>query len=157
MRSRVGFSPTRPQFEAGMRIDPAPSEAVAPAQSPAATAAALPPLEPPVLRSVFHGFRVMPKAGPSVSPMIAPSGRFVLPITTAPAARSRRTSSLSCEAGVKFAAVPQVVTSPVTSSTSFTAIGTPSSGRSSPAPRRPSACWASTSARSSMTFRKAFS
>ena len=140
-----------------MRIEPAPSDAVAAAHRPAATAAALPPLEPPGLRSVFHGLRVIPKAGPSVSPMIASSGQLVLPMTTAPAARSRRTSSLSCDAGVKFAAVPQVVTSPVTSSTSFTAIGTPSSGRSSPAPRRPSACCASTSARSSMTLRNAFS
>ena len=65
------------------------------AHSPAATAAPLPPLEPPGLRSVFQGLRVMPNAGPSVSPMIASSGVFVLPITTAPAARSRRTSSLS--------------------------------------------------------------
>ena len=157
MQSRVGFRPTRPQLEAGMRIEPAPSEAVAAAQSPAATAAALPPLEPPGLRSVFHGLRVIPNAGPSVSPMITSSGQLVLPMITAPAPRSRRTSSLSCAAGVKFAAVPHPVTSPVTSSTSFTAIGTPSSGRSSPAPRRPSACWASTSARSSMTLRNAFS
>ena len=157
MRSRVGFRPTRPQFEAGIRIEPAPSEAVAAAQRPAATAAALPPLDPPALRSVFQGLRVMPNAGPSVSPMIASSGRLVLPITTAPAERRRLTNSLSCEAGVKLAAVPQVVTSPVTSSTSLTAIGTPKSGRSSPAPRRPSACCASTSARSSMTLRNAFS
>ena len=132
MQSRVGFRPTRPQLEAGMRIEPAPSEAVAAAQSPAATAAALPPLEPPGLRSVFHGLRVIPNAGPSVSPMITSSGQLVLPMITAPAPRSRRTSSLSCAAGVKFAAVPQPVTSPVTSSTSLTAIGTPSSGRSSP-------------------------
>ena len=123
-----------------MRIEPAPSDAVAAAHRPAATAAALPPLEPPALRSVFHGLRVMPKAGPSVSPMITSSGQLVLPMITAPAARRRRTSSLSCEAGVKLAAVPQVVTSPVTSSVSFTAIGTPSRGLSSPAPRRPSAC-----------------
>ena len=111
----------------------------------------------PALRSVFHGLRVMPNAGPSVSPMIASSGQFVLPMITAPAARSRRTSSLSCAAGFENASVPQRVTSPVTSSTSLTAIGTPSSGRSSPAPRRPSACWASTSARSDMTLRNAFS
>ena len=76
-----------------------PSEAVAAGQSPAATAAALPPLEPPGLRSVSQGLRVIPKAGPSVSPMIASSGRLVLPITTAPAARSRRTSSPSARAG----------------------------------------------------------
>src|SRR5262245_52335271 len=140
-----------------MRIDPAPSVAVAAAHRPAATAAALPPLEPPGLRSVFHGLRVIPNAGPSVSPMIASSGVFVLPITTAPAARRRRTSSSSSVAGVVNASVPYCVTSPVTSWTSFTAIGTPSSGRSSPAPLRASACWASTSARSDMTLRNAFS
>jgi hypothetical protein len=100
MRSRVGFRPTRPQLAAGIRIEPAPSDALAPGQRPAATAAALPPLEPPTLRSVFQGLRVMPKAGPSVSPMIASSGQFVLPTITAPAARSRRTSSLSSTAGV---------------------------------------------------------
>ena len=49
-----------------MRIEPAPSEAVAAAHSPAATAAALPPLEPPGVRSGFQGLRVMPNAGPSV-------------------------------------------------------------------------------------------
>ena len=157
IRSRVGFRPTRPQFAAGMRIEPMPSEPVAAAHSPAATAAALPPLDPPALRSVSHGLRVMPNAGPSVSQMIASSGMFVLPITTAPAARRRRTSSESWAAGSVNASVPQRVTSPVTSSTSFTAIGTPRSGRSSPAPRRPSACWASTSARSDMTLRNAFS
>jgi hypothetical protein len=82
-------------------MEPMPSEAVAPAHRPAATAAALPPLEPPGLRSVFQGLRVIPNAGPSVSPMIASSGQLVLPMTTAPADRSRRTSSLSSAAGVE--------------------------------------------------------
>ena len=157
IRSRVGLSPTRPQWAAGMRIEPMPSEAVAAGHSPAATAAALPPLEPPAVRSVFQGLRVRPNAGPSVSPMMASSGVLVLPITTAPAARSRFTSSLSLRAGSRYAAVPQPVTSPVTSSTSFTAIGTPRSGRSSPAARRASACPASARARSAITTLKALS
>ena len=140
-----------------MRIDPAPSEAVAAAHRPAATAAPLPPLEPPGVRSVFQGLRVTPKAGPSVAPMIASSGRFVLPMITAPAARRRATKSLSRSARPPWAAVPMAVVSPATSSVSLTAIGTPSKGRSSPAPRRPSACPASASARSAMTVRKAFS
>ena len=50
MRPRCGFRPTSPQLAAGIRIEPAPSEAVAPGASPAATAAALPPLEPPGVR-----------------------------------------------------------------------------------------------------------
>ena len=98
-RSRCGLRPTSPVDEAGIRIEPAPSEAVAAAHRPAATAAALPPLDPPGVRSVFQGLRVIPNAGPSVVPMIASSGRLVLPSTTAPAARRRETKSLSRVAG----------------------------------------------------------
>ena len=47
LRARVGFRPTRPQHEAGMRIEPPPSLACAIGTMPAATAAAEPPLEPP--------------------------------------------------------------------------------------------------------------
>ena len=56
----VGFSPTSPQYAAGMRIDPPVSVAVAIETMPAASAAADPPLEPPGVRSRFHGFRVGP-------------------------------------------------------------------------------------------------
>jgi hypothetical protein len=140
-----------------MRIEPAPSEAVAPGASAAATAAALPPLDPPGVASRSQGLRVTPKAGPSVHPMIASSGRFVLPISTAPAERRREISSLSRTAGSLNAAVPQRVTSPATSSVSFTAIGTPRSARTSPPRRRASAWSASARARSAMTIRYAFS
>ena len=54
MRARVGFSPKTPQQEDGMRIDPPPSLAWAMGTIPEATAAADPPLEPPVVRSVFQ-------------------------------------------------------------------------------------------------------
>ena len=47
---RPGFSPTRPQAAAGMRTEPPPSLPGAKGTSPAATAAALPPEEPPELR-----------------------------------------------------------------------------------------------------------
>jgi hypothetical protein len=57
---RCGFRPTSPQEEAGMRIEPAPSEAKAIGARPAATAAALPPLEPPGVRCGFQGLRVTP-------------------------------------------------------------------------------------------------
>ena len=43
-----------------MRIDPAPSVAKAIGTSPAATAAALPPLEPPGVRCGSQGLRVTP-------------------------------------------------------------------------------------------------
>ena len=45
MRPRLGLSPTRPQHDAGMRIDPPPSLAWASGTMPLATAAAEPPLE----------------------------------------------------------------------------------------------------------------
>ncbi len=91
--------PTRPQEAAGILIEPAPSDAVAAPTRPAATAAALPPLEPPALRSGFQGLRVWPQVGDSVSPMISSSGTFVLPMTTAPAPRRRATISESRGSG----------------------------------------------------------
>ena len=59
-RPRDGFSPTSPQALAGMRIDPPPSLAWAAGTSPAATAAADPPLEPPGDRDRSQGLRVGP-------------------------------------------------------------------------------------------------
>lgn len=45
--SRDGLKPNRPQHDAGIRIEPPPSDACASGTMPAATAAAAPPLEPP--------------------------------------------------------------------------------------------------------------
>src|SRR3982751_1493587 len=69
--------PTSPQQAAGMRMDPAPSEAVAAAHRPAATAAPLPPLEPPGVRSRSHGLRVAPYHHVSVTGMVISSGTLV--------------------------------------------------------------------------------
>ena len=55
IRPRDGLSPTRPQHDAGIRIDPPPSEPGATGSRPAATAAAAPPEEPPAVRVVSHG------------------------------------------------------------------------------------------------------
>ena len=55
IRPRVGLRPTRPQHDAGIRIDPPPSEPWATGTSPAATAAAAPPDEPPAIRVRSHG------------------------------------------------------------------------------------------------------
>ena len=82
-----------------MRIEPPPSPASAAPASPAATAAAEPPLEPPVERSGFQGLRVTPKVADSVKGNIPNSGMWVLPMITAPAARTRRTTSASARAG----------------------------------------------------------
>ncbi len=156
-RPRCGFSPKTEQYAAGMRIEPAPSEPVAAGTRPAATAAALPPDEPPGTRFGSHGLRVMPQAGDSVNMAKASSGRLVLPITIPPAARSRLTTSLSSRAGWSTAPVPRVVNSPATSCVSLTARGTPRSGSSSPDARRRSASSASASACSARTARNAFS
>src|SRR3954451_24233482 len=66
-----------------------PSETAA---NPAATAAALPPLDPPGTREVSHGLRVGPNAEFSVDEPMANSSRLVLPTNTAPAARNRSTT-----------------------------------------------------------------
>ena len=58
IRAYVGLRPTRPQWEAGILIDPPVSEPMPPATMPAATDAPVPPLDPPALRSRSHGFRV---------------------------------------------------------------------------------------------------
>ena len=58
-------------------------------QIPANSATALPPLLPPGVRSKFHGLRVTPDNGESVSGFQPNSGVVVLPKKTAPAARNR--------------------------------------------------------------------
>ena len=117
-----------PHSAAGWRIDPPVS---VPSDSGAwhpATAAALPPLEPPGMRSTSHGLRVPWNALFSVDEPIANSSMFVLPNTTASAAFSRSTASASY-GGTKFASIllEQVVRTPFVQSTSFTATGTPAS------------------------------
>lgn len=65
-RSRCGFSPNRPHQVDGMRIEPPPSDPNASGASPAATAAALPPLLPPGVRRGSQGLRVAPNVSDSV-------------------------------------------------------------------------------------------
>ena len=59
-RPRVGLSPTSPQHDAGMRIEPPPSFACATGTMPLATAAADPPDDPPDVCPRFHGLCVGP-------------------------------------------------------------------------------------------------
>ena len=66
---------------------------------PAAMAAPLPPDEPPGVWSRFHGLRVAPNSGFSVSGFHPSSGVFVFPTTTHPAATSRATRAESAVAG----------------------------------------------------------
>src|SRR5207244_4611439 len=87
-RPYVGFKPTQPHNAAGWRIDPPVSEPSAANASPAATTAADPPLDPPGIRVVSHGFNVGVTLEFSVDEPIANSSMFVRPKGIAPAARN---------------------------------------------------------------------
>ena len=104
------------------------------ATMPAATAAAEPPLEPPVERLGSQGFRVGPYASGSVVTDEASSGVFVLPAITNPAARNRRTSHVSSGSThpASFSTcIPQWYGSPAECATaSFRRKGTPRNGPS---------------------------
>ena len=88
----VGLRPTIPQSAAGWRIEPPVSVPIAHGALPAATAAALPPLEPPGTRARSHGLSTGPKAEFSFDEPIANSSWFVLPSSGAPAPASLRTT-----------------------------------------------------------------
>src|SRR6478735_11031751 len=87
--------PTTPHRAAGWRIEPPVSEPRASGLKPAATAAALPPDDPPGTRAGSCGLRVGPNAEFSVEEPIANSSRFVFPTITAPTARTRSTTVAS--------------------------------------------------------------
>src|SRR5260370_25696773 len=81
LRARVGFIPTTPEAEAGIRIEPPPSLACATGRMRAATAATAPPDEPPDECARIQGLRVRssnresgvglnPKSGPETFPKI---------------------------------------------------------------------------------------
>src|SRR3954447_1432373 len=125
-RPRDGLMPTRPQQEAGMRIDPPPSLPWATGRRPAATAAAAPPDEPPGVRDGSHGFLVAPFSSDSVCAIVPNSGVFVLPRITKPASLRLRTTAESAAAMFcAYALQEYVVGIPATSFRSLIAIGTP--------------------------------
>ena len=84
--------PTTPHRAAGWRMEPPVSEPRAHSASPAATAAAEPPLEPPGTVARSHGLRVVWKPEFSVDEPIANSSRFVLPSMTTWSSQSWRTA-----------------------------------------------------------------
>ena len=94
-RPGVGLSPQMPLKWAGTRIDPPPSLPTPPAESPAAIAAASPPLDPPGVRSRSQGLLVRPYTALSVSHAISCSATFVTPRMIAPAAFARLTMGAS--------------------------------------------------------------
>ena len=66
IRPRLGLRPTRPHQAAGMRTEPPMSVPSARGTQPAATAAPEPPEDPPGVRLVSQGLRVIPQSGLSV-------------------------------------------------------------------------------------------
>src|SRR2546429_8459525 len=93
MRSGVGRKPTTPQHDAGMRIEPPVSPPSATEHMPAATAAPLPPLDPPGVMPCLQGLCVGPDRGLLV-PIDAPSsGGLVLPRMGMPADRAGATGT----------------------------------------------------------------
>src|SRR5450755_3135933 len=124
-----------------MRTEPAPSVPVCSVPMPRAAAAPAPPDEPPVVRDLFQGLRVMPVSGLSVEPFQPNSGVVVLPISTAPASRNLATEGASSVHGPLGSTVrePRRVGQSLVSNKSLTATGTPSSGdNGSPALQRAS-------------------
>src|SRR6185437_15991517 len=139
-----------------MRTEPSVSEPTAAVASPAATAAAEPPDDPPAVYPWRSGLCVGPKCGFSVAAPSAPSSRLVLPISTAPAARRRDTACESCCAMFALRdAMPAVVGYPAMSRLSLTAIGTPSSRPIGPSRRRRSAASACSRTSAGRTSRNA--
>src|SRR6185295_6223217 len=82
VRARVGLLPKMPQHDAGIRIEPPPSLAWAMGTSLAATAAAAPPLDPPLEWAGFQGFLQAPNSAGSVVGGIPNSGVLVRPTMT---------------------------------------------------------------------------
>ena len=157
----VGLIPTRPHFDAGEAIEPSVSVPTATTARLAATAAALPELDPLALRSSAYGLRVRPPRAlqpldERVERKLAHSLRLVLPRITAPASRSRSTTNASRGAGTCSSAnEPALVLMRSRVATlSFSRTGMPCSGpRTWPAlrSRSRSAAMASASGLTSMT------
>ena len=109
-----------------MRLDPPPSVPIPIGPSPAATAAAAPPLDPPEVRDKSHGLAVRPKSGESVKHLWPNSGVVVLPTRIAPAAFIRATAGEFAAGTLSSSATePKVVRTPAVLTRSLTANGTP--------------------------------
>ena len=145
--------PVMPQNAAGMRTEPPVSVPSAPRKSPAATPAPLPEEDPPGHVSGFQGLRGTGNGFDASGMPIANSIVEVLPMITAPAARSRATTGASCpspHAGSRTIDWA-VVGASFVAMMSFTPIGMPWRGpRSMPAAKSASACFAAASAVSVM-------
>ena len=130
-RPWVGLCPTVPHHELGMRTEPPWSPPIARSASPEATRAALPDDEPPVVRSVSHGFLTGPVTDVWLPPEKHRSSHTDLPVIVAPAASSRVTTVAS-RLGTKPSRVrePFIIGTPATSMLSLIATRRPASGPS---------------------------
>src|SRR3954463_4459548 len=110
-----------------MRTEPPPADDVASGTNPAASAAALPPLDPPGDRSGFHGLRVAPYTSLLVTAVWPNAGVLLRPRTMAPAARRRATTTSSKVSGraLAYSGEPNVVVMPAQRAMSFTSSGSP--------------------------------
>ena len=91
IRPHDDLRPTVSQHADGSRIEHPVSVPRPRSQSPPAIAAALPALDPPVVRPGWAGFATVPYQGFCPITLQANSGRFALPTTTAPASSTRST------------------------------------------------------------------
>src|SRR4051812_44447668 len=127
-----------PVNEAGWRMEPPVSVAVAPTASRAATAATDPPEDPPGtslrLLDRVHGLSTGPYAEVMLDDPIANSSMLVLPRTPAPSRRRLAVTVLSYGGtnGSRMR-LPAVVRTPLVQNRSLMPSGRPSRGRSSPA------------------------
>src|SRR5262245_53196123 len=128
--------------------------------SPAASAAASPPLDPPGVRSRFQGLRDTPKISLKLCQSAAMGGTLVLPRITAPDSRSRPTT-VALRAGTWLTRVvdPAVVLTPSVSKVSLMVAGTPWNGphhsplaRPSSAARARARAWSAVSVTMALTF-----
>src|SRR5262249_3595206 len=152
-----GLWPSTPQKCPGRRTEPAPSVPRWIGPQPAAASAAAPDDEPPDVIAGFHGLRVAPLSGLSLTAVQPCSVRVVLPMTTARAARSRATRGASATAGsAGVKRDPRRVGDPLTAWMSLIVTGTPWSGPSrSPRMTAASAARAADSAPSGSSRTKA--
>src|SRR5919109_5268179 len=97
MRPYVGFKPTMPQNDAGLRTEPPVSLPVAQATRCAASAVPDPELDPPGTSWVFQGLRALPNTS-----MLPEANSWVLslPRQIAPACR-RRAATVQSSAAMK--------------------------------------------------------
>src|ERR1700677_2917287 len=121
--------PLRPQYAAGLRIEPPVSVPVPPRTSPAATAAPVPLDEPPVWCSVFQGLRAGGHGRSNEGPPRANSCMVSFPIKIVPASASLRTVVASTR-GTLFMSWREfaVVRIPAVAKASLRPIGIPCSG-----------------------------